>query len=77
MSPVPSAASKPIMTSGAGRTRPAVELPTLLLLIVAYGGWLAVTSRFAHWPLWMACSSSLLRALLDPLLATLASLVTG
>jgi len=53
MLPTPSAASTPIVTSGASRARPAVELPTLLLLILAYGGWLAVTWRFAHWPLWI------------------------
>ena len=39
------------MTTGPVRTRPAVELPTLLLLIATYGAWLAVTSRYAHWPL--------------------------
>src|SRR5579862_1949614 len=41
-----------VLTSGV-RARPAVELPTLLLLIVAYGGWLGITSRYAHWPLWI------------------------
>lgn len=41
------------MTSGANRIRPAVELPTLLLLLVAYGGWLAVTLQYGRWPLWM------------------------
>jgi fatty acid desaturase len=40
-------------TSSNNRPRPAVELPTVLLLFLAYGGWLAVTSRFAHWPLWI------------------------
>lgn len=39
------------MTTGPVRTRPAVELPTLLLLIATYAAWLAVTSRYAHWPL--------------------------
>jgi len=39
------------VTTGPVRTRPAVELPTLLLLIATYGAWLAVTSRYAHWPL--------------------------
>lgn len=53
MLPVPSASSPPIVTSALNRARPAVELPTLLLLLVAYGGWLAVTSRYAHWPLWV------------------------
>ncbi|HUN71950.1 MAG TPA: fatty acid desaturase [Steroidobacteraceae bacterium] len=41
------------MTSDPSRGRPAVEIPTFLLLIVAYGGWLAATSRYAHWPLWV------------------------
>lgn len=39
------------MTSGPKHARPAVELPTLLLLLATYGGWLAVTSRYARWPL--------------------------
>jgi fatty acid desaturase len=39
------------VTTGPVRTRPAVELPTLLLLIATYGAWLAVTSRYGHWPL--------------------------
>jgi fatty acid desaturase len=38
------------VTTGPVRTRPAVELPTLLLLIATYGAWLAATSRYAHWP---------------------------
>ena len=53
MLPTSNASSKPIVTSGAGRSRPAVELPTLLLLIIAYGGWLAVTAKYGHWPLWV------------------------
>jgi fatty acid desaturase len=28
----------------------AVEFPTLLLLLGTYGGWLAITSRYGHWP---------------------------
>ena len=32
-------------------TRPAIEVPTLLLIIVTYAGWVAVTSRYGHWPL--------------------------
>lgn len=53
MLPIPSASSRTIVTSDPHRARPAVEVPTLLLLLVAYGGWLAVTSRYAHWPLWI------------------------
>jgi fatty acid desaturase len=48
----------------ADRTRPAVEIPTLLLLIATYAGWLAVTAQYAHWPL----------ALLAPLTALLITL---
>lgn len=53
MLPVPSVSSYPIVATGPSPTRPAVELPTLLLLILTYGGWLAVTSRYAEWPLWL------------------------
>ncbi|MHB8817281.1 MAG: fatty acid desaturase [Steroidobacteraceae bacterium] len=53
MLPNPGASLNPVVTSGASRSRPAVELPTLLLLIAAYGGWLAVTPRYGHWPLWI------------------------
>ncbi|MDE2049637.1 MAG: fatty acid desaturase [Gammaproteobacteria bacterium] len=45
--------SNQVVTSGTNTTRPAVELPTLLLLLLTYGGWLEVTSRYAHWPLWL------------------------
>jgi len=31
----------------------AVELPSLLLIVVAYGGWLAVTFMYDRWPLWI------------------------
>jgi len=53
MLPIPGASSTSIVTSAANRTRPAVELPTLLLLLIAYGGWLGATSRYGHWPLWI------------------------
>ena len=29
----------------------AVELPTLLLVVVTYGGWLIITLAYGHWPL--------------------------
>jgi fatty acid desaturase len=41
----------PTVASVPNPARPAVELPTLLLLLIAYGGWLAATSRYGHWPL--------------------------
>jgi fatty acid desaturase len=31
--------------------RPAVELPTLLLILADYGGWLAITFVYSRWPL--------------------------
>jgi len=49
--PLPNIASNPVPASPASRTRPAVELPTLLLLLAVYGGWLAVTARYGRWPL--------------------------
>jgi len=30
-----------------------VELPTLMLIVIAYGGWLALTAAYDHWPLWV------------------------
>ena len=53
MLPIPRVLSKTVATTAPNRARPAVELPTLLLLLIAYGGWLAVTSRYGHWPLWI------------------------
>jgi fatty acid desaturase len=32
---------------------PAVELPTLLLIVAAYGGWFAITFAYRLWPLWV------------------------
>jgi fatty acid desaturase len=31
----------------------AVEIPTLLLIVLAYGGWLAITYAYGRWPLWI------------------------
>ena len=31
---------------------PALEWPTLLLIAIAYGGWLAITRAYGHWPLY-------------------------
>src|ERR1700692_2930862 len=33
--------------------RTAVEVPTVLLLLLAYGGWLVITAAYTHWPLWI------------------------
>ncbi len=29
----------------------AFEIPTLLLILATYAGWLAVTAAYGHWPL--------------------------
>jgi fatty acid desaturase len=33
--------------------RAAVEVPTLLLIVATYGGWLAITYAYGRWPLWV------------------------
>jgi len=40
-------------TAGAATARrvPAVEIPTLLLIVATYAGWLAVTFAYGRWPL--------------------------
>src|SRR5579884_2468266 len=40
-------------TTGGARAqqRPAVEVPTLLLIVFVYSGWLAITASYSHWPL--------------------------
>ncbi|MGA2708191.1 MAG: fatty acid desaturase [Steroidobacteraceae bacterium] len=35
------------------QTVAAVEVPSLLLIVFAYGAWLAVTSMYGRWPLWI------------------------
>ncbi len=35
------------------RRRAAVEVPTLLLVVATYAGWLASTSLYGRWPLWI------------------------
>src|SRR5215472_2844298 len=37
----------------AARRRPAVEIPTMLVAVLAYGGWLAATLMYGRWPLWI------------------------
>src|SRR6267378_3315901 len=41
----------PGASAARGRRRAAVEVPTLLVALVAYGGWLAITFAYAYWPL--------------------------
>ncbi|HUN27931.1 MAG TPA: fatty acid desaturase [Steroidobacteraceae bacterium] len=60
MSPSSAAGRIRDMTSTA-RARPAVELPTLLLLIATYAGWLTVTAEYRRWPLALvACAATVL-----------------
>jgi fatty acid desaturase len=33
--------------------RAAVEVPTVLLIGITYGGWLLMTAAYGHWPLWI------------------------
>ena len=53
MTPVELTASNPGTGAPAARgvPRAAVEMPTLLLLLADYGGWLAITYTYARWPL--------------------------
>jgi len=50
--PITSTADSRAPASGAV-ARPLVEIPTLLVAVVAYGGWLAVTFAYGRWPLWV------------------------
>ncbi len=38
--------------------RTAVEIPTLGVALVAYGGWLAITLMYGRWPLWAVAPSA-------------------
>jgi fatty acid desaturase len=40
------------------RERAAVEVPTLLLIVLAYGGWLLATAAYGHWPLWIVAPAA-------------------
>ena len=53
MSAMTSDRTAPVEPSERGGGLPAVELPTLLLILVAYGGWLAITFMYGRWPLWL------------------------
>lgn len=50
MSPVPNA---PVADPGRAPGLPAVELPTLLLIVATYAAWLAATSAYRLAPLWL------------------------
>jgi fatty acid desaturase len=47
---MPSAPNAPNSTRARGKRR-SFEIPTLLLLVATYAGWLAVTAAYARWPL--------------------------
>jgi fatty acid desaturase len=42
-----------LQPSALRRKRPSVEIPTLALLVFAYGGWLAMTAAYGHLSLWI------------------------
>ncbi len=44
----------------ARRRRAPVELPTLLLVVLVYGGWLLATAAYGRWPLWAVIASVVL-----------------
>ncbi len=41
---------------------PAIEWPTVVLIVFAYGGWLVLTQAYGEWPLWLVapCTAVLL-----------------
>ena len=53
MNPSPTDPGKPRETVQYRHQRVSVELPTLLVAVIVYGGWLALTAAYDHWPLWI------------------------
>jgi fatty acid desaturase len=48
------AADSGVPDAGAAATsRSLVEVPTLLVALLSYGGWLAITFAYGRWPLWV------------------------
>jgi len=43
----------PTETSEAATPVPAIEWPTVALIVACYGGWLAATHAYGDWPLWV------------------------
>jgi fatty acid desaturase len=43
----------PRVTARIHHKRTSVEVPTLLLIATAYGGWLLTTAAYGRWPLWI------------------------
>jgi fatty acid desaturase len=43
----------PAPSAQPGPKRPALEIPTLLLVVAIYAGWLGATRLYQRWPLWL------------------------
>ena len=43
----------PRETAHRRQKRASVEVPTLLLILIVYGGWLLITATYGRWPLWI------------------------
>jgi fatty acid desaturase len=56
MNPITTQEAPPCEAARRRGKRAAVELPTLLLVLFVYGGWLAITASYGHWPLWIVAS---------------------
>lgn len=56
-------ASEPSVPGGVPGHEPrrvSVELPTLLLILAVYAGWLAITLAYARWPMWIIVPAAVL-----------------
>ena len=49
----PSPGNAPAPPAGSGPRRAALEIPTLLLILAIYAGWLGVTFLYTRWSLWL------------------------
>jgi fatty acid desaturase len=50
---IPTADSGVPAAGAASISRSLVEIPTLLVALLSYGGWLAITFEYGRWPLWV------------------------
>jgi fatty acid desaturase len=46
------------------RRRSAVEVPTMLLIMFTYGGWIVLTSQYHRWPLWIVAPAVIILLIL-------------
>ena len=53
MSAITPERNEPLADPGRAPGLPAVEIPTLLLILAANGAWLAITYAYTRWPLWV------------------------